>query len=191
MLRSSVPWLAGLLVLAACGDDAAPPDPAPAPATAAPADAPRPAAVDLPLLAGRLLGDSPSEADRDAARTDPAGAVAAVLAAASGGDPRALGRAPGALAALGPPALPAIAAALRAPEVTSRRIAALTLLQLADGLCSRGEAGAVLPALAAAEQDPDPSVRAAAEHARRRAVGDTSALDKSRAEHDAALRGNR
>ena len=175
-------------------------DPAPAPATAAasehgrvvnPDDAVATAAsADLaaPQLAARLLSAEASDADRATAKVSALATVAAVLRAASTGTPAMQGRAPVVIKALGAPALPGLATALADHDPVQRRLAALCLLQLGPEIHTEGNAAAVLPALTAARNDPDLAVRAAAEHAYRLATGDTSALDASRAEHEAALR---
>lgn len=181
-------------LLAACGADAPPPTAA-APDPAGPAARTEPAVVaavpGLSRSASHVLAGTSDAADAAALAAAPAEAAAALLAAVPGLSPVELGRVPAALAALGDRALPALTGALRAPAPEQRRVAALTLLQLADGLRDAGRADAVLPALAAAAGDDDPAVRAAAELARRRVAGDTSDLDRSRASHDAAVRGAR
>ncbi|MEZ6036225.1 MAG: hypothetical protein R3F29_02010 [Planctomycetota bacterium] len=189
-MRTTPCWLlAGLLV--ACGSEAAPlPAPrvesAPAPSTdiASPANG-----SDVERAADQV-------ADLSQAGTTPAStaadretlAAAARIVQEAAADPVQQAKAPAALRALGAAALPALTASLRAANVTERRIAALTLLQWSDDLHRDGGADDVVAALAAAREDADPAVRAAAEHAYRRATGDTSALDESRAADEAAQR---
>ncbi|MFY9344003.1 MAG: hypothetical protein WAT39_16050, partial [Planctomycetota bacterium] len=114
--------------------------------------------------------------------------VAALLDAAANGDDAARGRAPTAIIALGTSALPGLAVGLGHQQVAVRRLAAVTLLQWSDTLRTQGASAPVVAALASARADTDPAVRSAAEHAWRRATGDTTALDQSRASHDAAVR---
>lgn len=182
------------VVFAACGEPPPPAPDVPTAATAPPGPTTAPAAtaeIQFAPLAARLLGGDASDADRTLANAHGQQTVSAILAAASRGSPQQQGRAPAVLAALGPTALPGLATALQHADPTQRRIAALTLLQLGDGLHRDGTAATVLPALRAAAADPDLAVRAAAELAVKRATGDTSDLDKSRAEHEAALRQGR
>jgi len=134
-----------------------------APAVAAPPTAPAPA---------------PATAERAAAERAAAERATAIFAAA---DPAADGRAPGELKALGAAALPVLQDKLQRGELRERRIAVLALLQL-----GQEAAGAASVLAAVAANDPDPAVRAAAEHARRRAVGDTTELDRLRAADEAA-----
>lgn len=183
-------WISSVLLsLAACGSD-----PIPATTTDAthpPAQVATPAAptvtVDLGPVADRLLQGRVSAADRSTAARSPAAAAAAILLAASKAKPAEQGRAPAALAALGAAALPQIAAALAHQDPGQRRIAALTLLHLGQQLHADGTAKIVLSALDTARGDGDLAVRAAAELAYRRATGDTSALDASRAAHEAVV----
>lgn len=113
-------------------------------------------------------------------------AVAELLAQAATADAVAMGRAPATILLLGDGALPGLTRGLVHADVRQRRIAALTLLQWSESLAANHDA-AVVQALATARNDPDPAVRAAAEHAWRRATGDTTTLDQSRADHAAAL----
>ncbi len=114
-------------------------------------------------------------------------AVAELLAQAATADAVAMGRAPATILLLGDGALPGLTRGLAHADVRQRRIAALTLLQWSESRDANSNAAAVVQALASARNDPDPAVRAAAEHAWRRATGDTTTLDQSRAEHEAAL----
>jgi hypothetical protein len=157
------------LALASCHRDAAPPPPV-APAGAA-------TAATAPGLAPADAAP-PTAPARAATERAAAERAVAILAAT---EPAALGRAPGELAALGAPALPVLQDKLQRGELRERRIAVLALLQLGPAAAS------VAPILAAvAVNDPDPEVRAAAEHARRRAVGDTTELDRARNADEAA-----
>jgi hypothetical protein len=186
-----IPW-----IFAACGNDPAPPPIASPAATTSPTsptvEPTAPAAhADLGQIAERLLQGNANAQDRSSANADPAAATLAILQAASKASPIEQGRAPAALCALGAAALPHLASALSNADTGQRRIAALTLLQLGTSLHENGSAGVVLAALAAARNDADLSVRAAAELAYQRATGDTSAIDASRAAHEAAERAGR
>ncbi|MCC7066045.1 MAG: hypothetical protein IT456_24830 [Planctomycetes bacterium] len=184
-------WISSVLLsLAACGSDPMPATVAPD-ANHTPAQLTAPGAsvvtVDLGPVAERLLQGNSSAADRSTAEQSPAALATAILAAASKAKPAEQGRAPAALGALGAAALPQIAAALVNKDPGQRRIAALTLLHLGPQLHADGTAKVVLSALDTARSDADLAVRAAAELAYQRATGDTSALDASRAAHEAAV----
>lgn len=151
--------------------------------------------VPAVTLAAQPLSDAPStrvpqaEAQATATTADERTsiAVAELLAQAATGDAVAMGRAPATILLLGDGALPGLTRGLAHADVRQRRIAALTLLQWSESLAANSNATAVVQALASARDDPDPAVCAAAEHAWRRATGDTTTLDQSRAEHEAAL----
>jgi hypothetical protein len=81
---------------------------------------------------------------------------------------------------MGAAALPALGSALRQGSLTERRIAVKALLEMGT------TAAPALDDLVAARNDPDPSVRAVAELAWKRASGDTSDADRRRAEQAAA-----
>lgn len=133
-----------------------------------------------------LLRGEPDARARERLRRAPDAAVPAVITAALAGDAVAQGRAAEVLVDLGAAAVPALEQAMQDEEPKARRIAVLALLQLGAA------AAPAAPTLAAAaERDPDPAVRAAAQAAWKRAVGDTSDLDRLRAQHDAAVRGSR
>lgn len=183
-----------VLVLAACGAEPAPMPPAtvdtPA-ATTPTAPPPAPASATLPAvtLADNLLQGTASATEREQASTNVAATAVLVLRQAAAGDDRLRARAPQVLRDLGTDALPALADRLGSGSVPERRIAALTLLQWSDELHRQGLAAQVSDALRATVADPDAdaAVRAAAEHALRRVRGDTTALDQSRAAHEAAV----
>jgi hypothetical protein len=167
------------LALASCHRDV-PPPPASAPAAAPAGTATAAAASGLaPADAAPPTAPAPAPAtERTTAERAAAERATAIFTAT---DPSALGRAPGELAALGAPALPVLQDKLQRGELRERRIAVLALLQLGPAAAS------MAPVLAAvAANDPDPAVRAAAEHARRRAVGDTTELDRLRNADEAA-----
>ena len=146
----------------------------------------------LSTVAARMLAGTATAADHERAVAHADDAVAELLAtAAAATDVTSRGRAPAAILALGTAALPALARGLAHQDVAQRRIAALTLLQWSDTLHAQRATAPILAALASAREDPDPAVRAAAEHAWRRASGDTTAIDRSRSEHDQALRDGR
>jgi hypothetical protein len=180
------------LALAACHREA-PPPPTSAPAVAPAGGSAGAAAATAPGLAPAVAAPQPAAAAvpadaRAAAERPVAGNAVAERAAAeraaailAATDLAAVGRAPGELAALGAPVLPVLQDKLQRGDLRERRIAVLALLQLGPAAAS------VAPTLAAvAVNDPDPEVRAAAEHARRRAVGDTSELDRVRNADEAA-----
>ncbi|MBL8733706.1 MAG: hypothetical protein JNN13_15145 [Planctomycetes bacterium] len=183
-----------LLVLAACGAEPAPmpPTTVDTPAATTSAAPAVPAATTLPAatLADDLLQGKASATTHEQAAASVAATALEVLRQAAAGDDRMRARAPQVLRGLGPDALPTVSDRLGNGSVTERRLAALTLLQWSDELHRQGLAAQVTDALGAAVDDPaaDAAVRAAAEHALRRVRGDTSALDQSRADHDAALR---
>lgn len=180
-----------LLGLAACGKELRPPAP-PLPAgddLAAGAAAPESAADSVAAIAPRLLRGDATNAELEAARREAEASAAAVIRAAARGEAREQGRAPEVLAALGDEALPALVNALSHRDVRHRRIAAITLLQLATSLQEEIDNTALLSALDAARTDADPAVAAAAKHALRRVTGDTTALDTSRRTMEAAERG--
>lgn len=145
-------------------------------------------AFDPSQVAGRLLDPKQDPEARQEALAHVDAAVAAVLTTAASGTPADQGRAPGALLALGTAAWPGLCTALAHRDPVQRRLAALSLLQFREELHTADGSLAVRTALAAARGDADPGVRAAAEHAWRFASGDTSALDASRAAHEAARR---
>lgn len=177
------PSLLLLVMLAACGEQAAPPvtvDQSEAASALASPPTPGPVQAPLEQTAQRALAtDDPAAITR--LRQSPALAARALLQAADGGSVLAQGRAPLLLARLGSEALPALELALRDASPTQRRIAALASLQL--GALSRPLANALL----AARNDADASVRAVAELAWQAAVGDRGDLYRLHAEHDAAL----
>lgn len=179
--------------LVACDGDPPPLAPAAAAPTAAPATAASTAQaasvqLDPPQLADRLLDARPDPQTRAAALAQVDATVAAVLNAAASGTPAQQGRTPGALLDLGTAAWPGLCTALAHRDPVQRRLAALSLLQFRDQLHTADGALAVRTALAAARDDADLGVRAAAEHAWRFATGDTTALDASRAADEAARR---
>lgn len=182
-----------LLVLAACSPEGAP---GPGPESrAVPQRQESGASVEAVQATGATPA-GPAAAAVDAAPGGPAAgaatpvdegvqaAAAKIFAAVATDDLRAIATAPTELAKLGPAALPSIAHELARGGVPQRRVAALTLLQLG------ADAAPAVAALRAAARDPDQHVRAAAEHALRIATGDTSDLDRQRAQHEAAERRN-
>lgn len=194
-MHSTPCWLlAGLLV--ACNGEAAPtPTPRQTAAPTARSEPAQPVTGSAPVTGS--VAETVATAGGAMGAAGDAGADVRIVAAAqriidqaAAADPVQQAKAPAALRALGTAALPALTASLRTENVAARRIAALTLLQWGDDLRHAGAADQVVAALAAARDDADPSVRAAAEHAYRRAVGDTSALDQARAADEAAMRGD-
>ncbi|MCB9877749.1 MAG: hypothetical protein H6835_09130 [Planctomycetes bacterium] len=187
-MRSNPCWLlAGVLV--ACGSESAPSSPKGVQSTpAARAPAAQPATGTAPERSNAAAAEQRQDAAPLEASPEAIATARRIVADAATAGPVQQAKAPAALRALGTAALPAVTEALRADDVTSRRIAALTLLQWSDDLHRDGGAGAVVAALTAAREDADPAVRAAVDHALRRATGDTSELDRSRAADEAARR---
>lgn len=180
--------------LLGCADDTAP---GPAATTAlhvhAATVAPMPVLAAVPEDRRAALRDLATTALREGTAgqlpavltATPEAAVATLLHVAAAAGPIEQGRAPVLVAAFGAAALPALTAALRHDDARQRRLAMLSMAQL--GRTAEPAAGA----LAQARHDPDPQVRALAEHALRRATGDTTELDRLRAQHDAATAGDR
>lgn len=186
-MRRLVCW--SLLCFAACSSEATPPElgsganesrPRPGGATT-----PVQADANLHVLAMRALDGTLPPSAHAVFQREPDAAVAAILDTAARSDPVAQGNAPVLLARLGGKALPGLQRGLAHEDPVQRRVAVLALLQL--GRIAEPAAAA----LAAARDDADPAVRAAAEHAYRRAIGDTSALDELRRAHEAAQPPNR
>lgn len=183
MVRSA---LVVTLFLCACsGDEPIPVQPT-APAAVDQPEAPQ-AMLQAPIgadaAAVAALTAKPKDRDEALARLRKTGSdgAKALLQRAATGSLTEQGEAPILLAEMGAPALPAIAASLKKGSVPERRIAVLALLNMGR------TAEPVLADLdAARSSDPDPSVRAAAEHAWKRASGDTSDLERQRAAHEAA-----
>jgi len=187
-----------LACLASCDDGIAPPADTPAaiqqPAVIRDSDRtavapvvaePKVAEPGIETLAARALDGELSAREREQLQAHAGEAVAAVLRSGAAGGVAAQGRAPVVLAQLGAAALPGLEQGLRHEDPLQRRLAVMALLQL--GEVARPAAAS----LAAARTDPDPTVRAAAELAWKRALGDTSDLDRSRAAHDAAKQSSR
>jgi hypothetical protein len=188
-VHSTLPLLVLVATLAACGDDVAPPPAPAAPPAASPSTdgtaAPATAAAQ-PADANAPAKAAAAEREREAQRV--ATTVAELLANAARGDIVAQGKAPETIKALGDAALPGLATGLAQTDVVQRRIAVMTLLQWGKQLPVGSPA---IAALDSARKDADPAVAAAAEHAWRRAIGDTSALDRMRAAEEEALRKRR
>ena len=152
------------------------------------AAAPTPALAELPDSRRRALHDLAATALRECTvgqmppdlTACPDDAIASLLDVAAAAGPIEQGRAPVLVAAFGAAALPALTLALHHDDVRQRRLAMLALAQL--GRTAEPAAAALMQA----QQDPDPQVRALAEHALRRATGDTRELDRLRAQHEAA-----
>src|SRR5262245_16664656 len=192
-----------LVCLAACGDEVAPPTDTPAaiqrpsaiedtartavaPVAVAPVVAePQVADPGIESLAARALGGELSATDRATVQAHTGEAVAAVLRCAAAGDVAAQGRAPVVLAQLGAAALPGLEQGLRHEDPMQRRLAVMALLQLGE------IARPATASLTAARTDPDLTVRAAAELAWKRPIGDTSDVDRSRAALEAAKQSSR
>lgn len=134
---------------------------------------------EIESLAARALGGELSAREREQLLAQAGETVAAVLRSAAAGDVATQGRAPVVLAQLGAAALPGLEQGLHHEDPLQRRLAVMALLQL--GEIARPAAAS----LATARTDPDLAVRAAAELAWKRAIGDTSDVDRSRATHDA------
>ncbi len=188
-MRSLVAAPVLAMVLTACGDDPAPPS-APQPAPRSGPDQPAAAAATSASAAASNAvpeakpAEAAATAERERAAARALATVADLIATAARGDAVAKGKAPAEIKALGDSALPGLAVAVLHRDVTHRRLAALTLLQW-DAIPA---GSAAITALERARNDADPAVRAAAEHAWRRATGDSSALDQSRAAHEEAVR---
>lgn len=181
------------VVLTACGSEPEVPGATPSAPTHGTLQQARPAVAvgsAAEVFTEPVVATTPSTEQQRAMQAATA-TVTGLIAAAATADAATQGRAPATLIALGTDALPGLAHNLTHQNVTHRRIAALTLLQWSDSLQQQNAAAPVVEALAAARNDPDPAVRAAAEHAWRRAIGDTTALEQSRAAHEAAERASR
>jgi hypothetical protein len=179
------PALVVVLFLSACGDEPMPVQPPAVPAAVQQPEAPQ-AMLQAPIgadaAAVAALTAKPGEREESMARLRKTGSegAKALLQRAATGSLTEQGNAPILLAEMGAPALPALAASLRNGSVPERRIAVLALLNMGR------TAEPVLADLVAARSDPDLSVRAAAEHAWKRASGDTSDVDRQRAEQAAS-----
>ena len=173
------------LCLVACSGEEPPPELPVAPAPKV-APAPDPVLLHAPAspdaAATAALAAPPAEREPALARLRAAGSEGArsLIRQAAAGTLTMQGEAPILLEKMGAAALPALGTALREGSLPERRIAVLALLEMGT------TAAPLLDELLAARNDADPSVRAGAELAWKRASGDTSDADRRRAEHAAA-----
>lgn len=121
-------------------------------------------------VAGRLLAGNVNVTELQLSAEIAKTTVREIIDRALANDGALAGRAPDAIAQLGPTAVPGLLAELTDEDPRHRRIAALTFLSLANTLHELGPtANAELAAaLAAAREDTDPIVATAAKHALRR-----------------------